>query len=167
MFTSPDDEEFNKKRGSRLEVFHKIAYMCGRGRKTYTIEDFELNEDTGKIQIIKKSDVLVGKYMPSVSALQDAEPWKAFRRKYGSRDQVFNNVAYCTKSGLQKSDLMLNAKGKIVSVKKSQMAKERFLKKQMQQDELEIDVKATKIAKSLVSPYLPKKNHFESSKSKI
>lgn len=157
MFTSPDGEEFRKKKCSRLEVYHKIAYCCGRGRKTYTCEDLKLDEESGKIQLIKKSDVSVGKYMHSSKALEDAEPWAAFRRKYGSREQVFNDVSYCIKSGLTKKDLMLNSKGKILTVRKSQMAKERFFKKQKQAEEIEIDVKATKIAKSIAQLYLPKK----------
>lgn len=65
--------------------------------------------------------------MPSSAAL--ADPWKAFNKKYGSREQVFNNLAYCTKSGLKKSALMINNNGKIVSIKKSEMVRERFLKR--------------------------------------
>ena len=43
---------------------------------------------------------------------------------------VWNGVSYQTISKLQKKDLILNSKGKIVSLKKSLLAKERFKHKQ-------------------------------------
>ena len=39
VFNSPDNEEFFKKKDSRLEVYHGIAYCCGRGNKIYIIDD--------------------------------------------------------------------------------------------------------------------------------
>ena len=38
--------------------------------------------------------------------------------KYGTREQVFNDEAKQTRGGLTKDGLMINPKGKIVSVKK-------------------------------------------------
>ena len=158
VFVSPDDEEFKKKKGTRLEVFHGIAYICGRGKKVYTRSDLDVDEKTGKIVIIRKQEPLVGKYMPSKSAISEDEPWVAFNKKYGSRELVFNGLSYCTKSGLKKTDLMLNAKGRIVSRKKSELAKLRFLKKKIKEDD-EVKVKIAKtILKDPVSHYIPKKN---------
>lgn len=159
VFTSPDNDFFKKKKGSRLEVFHGIAYCCGRGKKLYTRSDLVLDEQTGKIKVNPKQEPTVGKYMPSKVAIADSdEPWIAFNKKYGSRELVFNGIAYCTKSGLKKTDLMLNAKGRIVSRKKSEMAKIRFLKKKKESDE-KVHIKiAKKILKDPVSNYIPKKN---------
>ena len=118
-----------------------------------------LDQQTGKIIVIPKQEPTVGKYMPSKVAIADSdEPWVAFNKKYGSRELVFNGIAYCTKSGLKKTDLMLNAKGRIVSKKKSEMAKIRFLKKKKEADE-KVQVKiAKKILKDPVSNYIPRKN---------
>ena len=158
MFVSPDEEEFKKKKGTRLEVFHGIAYLCGRGKKVYMRSDLEVNEKIGKIVVIGKQEPSVGKYMPSKSAITDDEPWVAFNKKYGTRELVFNGLAYCTKSGLKKMDLMLNAKDRIVSKKKSELARLRFLKKKIKEDD-EVKVKITKkILKDPVSNYIPKKN---------
>ena len=159
VYTSPDNDDFQKKKGSRLEVYHGIAYCCGRGKKIYTRSDLGLDQQTGKIIVIPKQEPTVGKYMPSKVAIADSdEPWVAFNKKYGSRELVFNGIAYCTKSGLKKTDLMLNAKGRIVSRKKSEMAKIRFLKKKKEADE-KVQVKiAKKILKDPVSNYIPRKN---------
>jgi hypothetical protein len=43
-------------------------------------------------------------------------------KKYGSRKEVFNNIALKTTGGLYKSDLMLNKRNKIVSIKKHNKA---------------------------------------------
>lgn len=44
VFISPDNDEFHKKKGFRLEVYHGIAYCCGRGKKIYIIGDLELDQ---------------------------------------------------------------------------------------------------------------------------
>lgn len=46
-----------------------------------------------------------------------------FEKTIGSRAEVFHGTAKKTSGGLQKSDLMKNKSGSIVSVKKSEMAK--------------------------------------------
>ena len=156
MFTSPDGDDYKKKKGTKLEVFHKIVY-CTKGKNCFTFGNLELN-DAGKVVAIKKDSPAIGKYMPSESAME--EPWKAFNKKYGSREQVFNSLSYCTKSGLKKSDLMINNKGKIVSRKKSMLAKERFLKKKALEVEIKIDEIANDIVKAQVANYIQKKVQF-------
>jgi hypothetical protein len=44
----------------------------------------------------------------------------------GNRDQVYSGVCQRTKSGLTKDDLILNARGKIVSKKRSEMSRATF-----------------------------------------
>ena len=44
-------------------------------------------------------------------------------KHYGSRVEVFHGKAKQTRYGLKKGDLMLSAKGRIVSLKKSKLAK--------------------------------------------
>ena len=47
--------------------------------------------------------------------IQDTE----FAKLFGTREEVFNNVAYKTSGGLNKNDLIINVLGKIVSKRKS------------------------------------------------
>ena len=47
--------------------------------------------------------------------IQDTE----FAKLFGTREEVFNNVAYKTSGGLKKNDLIINVLGKIVSKRKS------------------------------------------------
>jgi len=61
-----------------------------------------------------------GKYMipcfdPKSGVTEDIE----FAKLFGSREEVFNNVAYKTSGGLNKKDLIINGVGKIVSKRKS------------------------------------------------
>lgn len=42
-----------------------------------------------------------------------------FKKLFGTREEVFNNVAYKTSGGLNKNDLIINVLGKIVSKRKS------------------------------------------------
>lgn len=115
--------------------------------------DLLLDEKTGEVLINKIKEPIVGKYI----ATTYQEPWKSYKKKYGNKELVFNDIAYCTKSGLKKEDLMLNSKDKIVSRKKNEMARERFLKKKKEADMKEVDTKVLKLAKSEVSEFLPKK----------
>ena len=46
-----------------------------------------------------------------------------FKELFGSRQQVMNGTAYKTSGNLQKSDLMMNKWGRIVSAKKHRTAK--------------------------------------------
>ena len=48
--------------------------------------------------------------------------------KYGTRAAVWDNIARQTRGGLKREDLILSKTGKIVSLKKSQIAKENYLK---------------------------------------
>ncbi len=47
-------------------------------------------------------------------------------KKYGTRSEVFDEQAMQTRGGLQKEDLMVSRTGKIVSKKKSEMAKQAY-----------------------------------------
>ena len=50
-------------------------------------------------------------------------------RKFGSRSEVMDGLCVMTRGGLAKDDLMLNTKtGKIVSKKKSELAKQNYSK---------------------------------------
>jgi len=49
-------------------------------------------------------------------------------KKFGSRTEVFNDEAECTRGGLCKDDLILSKTGKIVSKKKSLAALESYKK---------------------------------------
>ena len=114
-----DNIEYNKLKGSYQEVYDLIAYKTkGKG---YTKNDLEVNEKTGKI--VKKMNITVGKYTQKID---DTEPWASYKKKFGTREMVWNGIVYQTRSKLQKKDLVLNTKGKIVSLKKSLLAKERF-----------------------------------------
>ena len=68
-----------------------------------------------------------------------------YQRKRGSRQNVWNGESYCTASGLLRDDLCLNAKNKIVSKKKSLLAKKRYkdqggFKKLKKVENVEIEV---------------------------
>ena len=54
----------------------------------------------------------------------------------------------------------MNSKGKIVSRKKSEMVRERFLKKKKEANMKEVDANVLKLAKSEVSEFLPKKKKY-------
>ena len=49
-------------------------------------------------------------------------------KKFGSRNDVYDGVAQCTRGGLTKEDLMLSKTGKIVSKKKSLAAAANYAK---------------------------------------
>lgn len=49
-----------------------------------------------------------------------------FKRERGSRSQVFNGIARRTFGNLHKKDLRLNKHGRIVSVRKSDLAKKLY-----------------------------------------
>ena len=49
-----------------------------------------------------------------------------FKKKVGSRDDVWNGIASQTSGGLRKKDLIISISGKIVSKKASNVAKERM-----------------------------------------
>lgn len=51
---------------------------------------------------------------------------KTYNKKTGSRSAVWDDIAYQTASGLLKSDLKMNSRGKLVSVRKSKLAAERY-----------------------------------------
>lgn len=51
---------------------------------------------------------------------------KSFAKKTGNRQEVWDNVCFQTASGIQKTGLKLNARGRIVSAKKSKLAQERY-----------------------------------------
>jgi hypothetical protein len=51
----------------------------------------------------------------------------SYARKNGSRTSVWDETAFQTTSGLQKKDLMLNTRGVLVSRRKSEMSRKRFL----------------------------------------
>ncbi len=113
------DVEYSKLKGSYQETFDGIAYKTkGKG---YTKDQLEVDSKTGKI--VKKTVIQVGPYKQKI--LED-EPWSEYSKKFGSREMVWNGIAYQTRSKLKKTDLVLNSKGKIVSKKKSLLAKERF-----------------------------------------
>lgn len=46
--------------------------------------------------------------------------------KVGTKEQVFNGEALFTPSGLKRDDLIINNKNKVVSLKKSLLAKQNF-----------------------------------------
>jgi len=47
-------------------------------------------------------------------------------KKKGSKEEVYEGKALCTAGGLKKEDLILNAKGKIVSKKRSEQGKKQI-----------------------------------------
>ena len=49
-------------------------------------------------------------------------------KKYGTRKEVFDGLSQMTRGGLSKDDLMEGKNGKILSKKKSTMAKESYAK---------------------------------------
>ena len=49
-------------------------------------------------------------------------------KKYGTRTEVYNDEAECTRGGLCKDDLIISKNGKIVSKKKSIAALENYKK---------------------------------------
>ena len=53
-------------------------------------------------------------------------PTTKFKKKKGSREQVWKGVAQETSGGLRKKDLMISKTGKIVSKKASKAASERM-----------------------------------------
>ncbi len=56
-----------------------------------------------------------------------------FKTRYGSRVQVWNKSAWMTTSGLKRSDLMMNKRGRIVSKKKHELGKKNKLFKKLTQ----------------------------------
>ena len=51
-----------------------------------------------------------------------------FARRYGSREEVWQDEASMTRGGLKKADLMISRTGRIVSKKKSEQAKANYSK---------------------------------------
>ena len=51
-----------------------------------------------------------------------------YLRKVGSRDEVWNGIAYCTSGKLTKQDL-IQKNGKLISKKRSMLGTERFKRK--------------------------------------
>lgn len=49
-------------------------------------------------------------------------------KKYGTRKEVFDGLSEMTRGGLSKDDLMEGKNGKILSKKKSEMAKQSYAK---------------------------------------
>src|SRR5688572_15690956 len=47
-------------------------------------------------------------------------------KKKGSKQEVYDGLALCTSGGLKKDDLMLNAKGQVVSKKRSEQGKKQY-----------------------------------------
>lgn len=61
-----------------------------------------------------------GKYMiPCFNQTSGITEDIEFAKLFGTREEVFNNVAYKTSGGLNKNDLIINSLGKIVSKRKS------------------------------------------------
>lgn len=54
-----------------------------------------------------------------------------FKTRYGSRIQVWNKTSWMTTSGLKRSDLMMNKRGRIVSKKKHELGKKNKLFKKL------------------------------------
>ena len=54
-----------------------------------------------------------------------SEP-KAFERKYGTRSEVWEGTAMQTRGKLQKADLIMSRGGRIVSKRKSELAKKSY-----------------------------------------
>lgn len=59
--------------------------------------------------------------MPENPILPSGKPIKI--KNKGSKEEVYNGLAKCTGGGLQQQDLMLNAKGNIISKKKHELGK--------------------------------------------
>lgn len=49
-----------------------------------------------------------------------------FKQKIGSKRQVWNRTAHHTAGGLQRHHLMKNKRGRIVSIRKHNLAKKRY-----------------------------------------
>lgn len=60
-------------------------------------------------------------------------------KKKGTKQEVFDGLAQCTSGGLKKEDLMLNAKGQVVSKKRSEQGKKQYqnLKKSRPEEKVE------------------------------
>jgi len=65
----------------------------------------------------------------NVEEVQTEEETKEVKvKKVGDKLSVYNGTALQTASGLKKDDLIINNKGKVVSLKKSLLAKKNFNK---------------------------------------
>jgi hypothetical protein len=51
-----------------------------------------------------------------------------FERRYGTRDEVWSNVAQCTRGGLTRDKLTLSRSGRLVSKIKSEQARVNYKK---------------------------------------
>ena len=56
------------------------------------------------------------------------EESQVFERKYGTRSEVWEGLAQLTRGKLSKADLVLSRSGRIVSKKKSELAKQSYQK---------------------------------------
>ena len=61
-----------------------------------------------------------------MSVTSEEEQPKAFERKYGTRSEVWEGTAMQTRGKLQKSDLIMSRSGRIVSKRKSDLAKQSY-----------------------------------------
>ena len=57
-----------------------------------------------------------------------AEQPQVFERKFGTRSEVWEGIAQTTRGKLSKADLVLSRSGRIVSRKKSELAKASYQK---------------------------------------
>ena len=58
--------------------------------------------------------------------MSEGEPEQTFERKYGTRSEVWEGTAKQTRGKLQKSDLVMSRSGRIVSKRKSELAKQSY-----------------------------------------
>lgn len=100
-----EDIEYTKKLETYQEVWNDVVFMSRRGKLNK--EQLKVNQKTGKI--VKNNEIKIGNYTQKVS---NDEPWKKFSKKYGNREQVFNDISFMTKSKLKKEDLILNIKAR-------------------------------------------------------
>ena len=62
--------------------------------------------------------------IPSPSPAEEQQTWE---RKYGTRSEVWEGIAQQTRGRLTKDKLVLSRSGRIVSKRKSEMAKKTYL----------------------------------------
>ena len=86
-------------------------------------------------------------------------------KKYGSRQEVWNNEAEKTRGGLQKDDLILSKTGRIVSKKKSLAAAASYAKFGFQKRAAPVVEEATKEQSQAAEPKPKKRKRRAKKKS--
>ena len=95
----------------------------------------------------KNTSLKQAKYYPLEKSMVYTEQGQQFRKKWGSKKEVWSGDAFMTRGNLRKDDLCLNARRQVVSKLKSEASKVRYKKhgfKKQEEEKVEEQVMSVK-----------------------